>query len=266
MLKPSVLSLLLLLSVAACGKGRDSGGATALSAVKAPIYTYEVINTWPHDPSAYTQGLEIHEGILYESTGQYGASSLRQVELQTGKVLRRLNVPSQYFAEGLTVFQGKLYQLTWQSHKCFFYDPASFQLLGEFHIETEGWGLTHDERSLIMSDGTNQLRFLNPVNYTTEKSIKVFDEADRPLMLLNELEYIKGEIYANGWKTDWIVRIDPGKGKILGWIDLKNLLPAAERDAGTDVLNGIAYDEAGDRLFVTGKMWPKLFEIRLKKR
>jgi glutamine cyclotransferase len=263
LLKLSILTLLLF-CFAACSKG-GSGSGAALSTTKAPIYNFEVINAWPHDPAAYTQGLEIYQGMLYESTGQYGASSLRQVELQTGRVLRRLDVPSQYFAEGLTVFQGKLYQLTWQSHKCFFYDPNSFQLLGEFHIETEGWGLTHDHRSLIMSDGTNQLRFLNPVNYTTEKSIRVFD-GDRPLMQLNELEYIKGEIYANIWKTDWIVRIDPETGKILGWIDLKNLLPANERSASVDVLNGIAYDEAHDRLFVTGKMWPKLFEIRLKKR
>ncbi|HVG31921.1 MAG TPA: glutaminyl-peptide cyclotransferase [Pyrinomonadaceae bacterium] len=263
MLKPAILTLMLLLS-AACSREGSGSGATR-SATKAPVYTFEVVNAWPHDTSAYTQGLEIHGGALYESTGQYGASSLRQVELQTGRVLRRIDVPRQYFAEGLTVFQGKLYQLTWQSHKGFVYDPNSFQSLGEFHIETEGWGLTHDERSLIMSDGTNQIRFLNPVNYTTEKSIKVFD-GDHPLTQLNELEYIKGEIYANIWKTDWIVRIDPETGKILGWIDLKNLLPLGERSADTDVLNGIAYDEAHDRLFVTGKLWPKLFEIRLKKR
>ena len=265
MLKPSILALLLL--YAACGKGFDqtgSGGPLAAS-TNIPIYTFQVVNAWPHDTAAYTQGLEIHQGSLYESTGQHWASSLRQVEMQTGRVLRKVDVPQQYFAEGLTVFQGKIFQLTWQSHKGFIYDLNSFQLLGEFGCESEGWGLTHDERFLIMSDGTNQIRFLNPVNYKVEKSIKVFD-GDRPLVKLNELEYIKGEIYANIWQTDWIVRLDPETGKILGWIDLKNLLPTGDRTGTTDVLNGIAYDEASDRLFVTGKLWPKLFEIRLKKR
>lgn len=255
MLKSSILMLLILST--ACGKPS--------SPMKAPIYTFEVVNAWPHDRAAFTQGLEFYQGGLYESTGQYGASSVRQVELQTGRVLRQFDVPRQYFAEGLTIFQGKLFQLTWQSHKGFIYDPHNFGPLGEFHIEGEGWGLTHDDRSLIMSDGTNQIRFLDPVNYTTVKSIKVFD-GDQPLMQLNELEYIKGEIYANIWKTDWIVRLDPETGKILGWIDLKNLLPESERSTVVDVLNGIAYDEAHDRLFVTGKLWPKIFEIRLKKR
>jgi glutamine cyclotransferase len=155
--------------------------------------------------------------------------------------------------------------LTWQSHKGFIYDLAGFQPLGEFTYEGEGWGLTHDDRSLIMSDGTNSIRFLSPVNYKTERAIKVFN-GDRPLTKLNELEYIHGEIYANIWETDWIVRIDPQTGKILGWIDLKDLLSRTDRSAATDVLNGIAYDGAGERLFVTGKRWPKLFQIRLKKR
>lgn len=262
MLKPFIVALLLLL--AACGKGfNQTGSGTRTPDV--PVYTFQVLNAWPHDTSAYTQGLEIHQGSLYESTGQYGSSSLRQVELQTGRVLRKVDVPSQYFAEGLTVFQGKIFQLTWQSHKGFVYDLNSFELLNEFKCEGEGWGLTHDERHLIMSDGTNRIRFLNPVNYRVEKTIKVFD-GDRPVMKLNELEYIKGEIYANIWETDWIVRLDPGTGKILGWIDLKNLLPASDRSATTNVLNGIAYDEVSDRLIVTGKLWPKLFEIRLKKR
>lgn len=262
MLKALTLAFLLLAAACDSGVGGD-GGRT--SDAKVPIYTFEVINAWPHDKGAFTQGLEIHQGSLYESTGRNGASTLRQVELETGRVLRKVEVPQAYFAEGLTIFQGKIYQLTWQSHKGFIYDLASFQPLGEFSYEGEGWGLTHDDRSLIMSDGTNLIRFLDPVNYKTERAIKVYD-GDRPLTKLNELEYIHGEIYANIWETDWIVRIDPQTGKILGWIDLKDLLSRADRSAQTDVLNGIAYDGASNRLFVTGKLWPKLFQIRLKKR
>lgn len=262
MLKALTLAFLLLAAACDSGVGGD-GGRT--SDAKVPIYTFEVINAWPHDKGAFTQGLEIHQGSLYESTGRNGASTLRQVELETGRVLRKVEVPQAYFAEGLTIFHGKIYQLTWQSHKGFIYDLASFQPLGEFSYEGEGWGLTHDDRSLIMSDGTNLIRFLDPVNYKTERAIKVYD-GDRPLTKLNELEYIHGEIYANIWETDWIVRIDPQTGKILGWIDLKDLLSRADRSAQTDVLNGIAYDGASNRLFVTGKLWPKLFQIRLKKR
>jgi glutamine cyclotransferase len=262
LLKALTLAFLLLAAACHSGAGRDGdrdGDA------KVPVYTFEVVNAWPHDTGAFTQGLEIHQGSLYESTGRNGASSLRQVELETGRVLRKVEVPQEYFAEGLTIFQGKIYQLTWQSHKGFIYDLASFQPLGEFTYEGEGWGLTHDDRSLIMSDGTNLIRFIDPVNYKTERAIKVYD-GDRPLTKLNELEYIHGEIYANIWETDWIVRLDPQTGKILGWIDLKDLLPRADRSAQTDVLNGIAYDGASDRLFVTGKLWPKLYQIRLKKR
>ncbi|HEX8142823.1 MAG TPA: glutaminyl-peptide cyclotransferase [Pyrinomonadaceae bacterium] len=262
MLKALILAFVLLL--AACGSDASRDGGHEAGA-KPPIYTYEVMKAWPHDRAAFTQGLEFYQGSLYESTGLNGSSSLRQVELETGRILRRVDVAHEYFAEGLTIFQGKIYQLTWQAHKGFVYDPGSFQTLGEFAYEGEGWGLTHDDRSLIMSDGTNRIRFLDPVNFRVEKSIKVYD-GDRPLMKLNELEYIKGEIYANIWETDWIVRLDPQTGKILGWIDLKDLLPPAERSATTNVLNGIAYDEQGDRLFVTGKLWPKLFQIRLKKR
>jgi glutaminyl-peptide cyclotransferase len=258
------LTLAFLLLAAACNSGASRDGDRDGDA-KVPIYTFEVINAWPHDTGAFTQGLEIHRGSFYESTGRNGVSSLRQVELETGRVLRKVEVPHEYFAEGLTIFQGKIYQLTWQSHKGFIYDLASFQPLGEFTYEGEGWGLTHDDRSLIMSDGTNLIRFLDPVNYKTERAIKVYD-GDRPLTKLNELEYIHGEIYANIWETDWIVRLDPQTGKILGWIDLKDLLSRADRSAQTDVLNGIAYDGASDRLFVTGKLWPKLFQIRLKKR
>jgi glutamine cyclotransferase len=229
------------------------------------VYTFEVVNVWPHDSAAFTQGLAFHNGALFESTGLRGASSLRQVELQTGKILQKVNVPSEYFAEGLTIFQGRIFQLTWQSQRGFIYDLGSFQLQGEFSYSGEGWGLTNDGESLILSDGTHQLRFLDPSNFKTQKVLGVYYQ-DQPLRDLNELEYIKGEIYANIWHQDVIARIDPRSGKILGWIDLAGLLPASERRDAEAVLNGIAYDQADDRLFVTGKKWPKLFEIRLKKR
>jgi glutamine cyclotransferase len=245
-------------------RAQATGTATPSSSGKAPTYTYEVVQSWPHDALAFTQGLVFADnGTLYESTGLYGQSSLRKDDLGTGQVLKTVSVASQYFAEGLTLFQGKLFQLTWKAHKGFIYDPNDFKLLGEFHYDGEGWGLTHDERFLILSDGTNKIRFLDPQNFKVVRTISVV-ENDMPLTNLNELEYIKGEIYANIWQTDMIVRLDPQSGKILGWIDLAGLLPANERTSTTDVLNGIAFNEATNQLIVTGKLWPKTFEIRLK--
>ena len=232
---------------------------------EVPVYTYEIVNSWPHDPKAFTQGLVFHDGNLYEGTGHHGTSSLRKVELKTGKVKKKYDVPDEYFAEGITIFQGKVYQLTWQSNTCFIYDLKSFELRGQFHQDGEGWGLTHDEKYLIMSDGTNQLRFLDPNTFLPARTISVLDH-NQPLLDLNELEYIKGEIYANIWHSDRIVRIDPATGRILGWIDLTGLRPADVGDDPDNVLNGIAYDEKDDRLFVTGKRWTKLFEIRLKRK
>jgi glutamine cyclotransferase len=241
----------------------DAGSKAVTTASETvPKYTYKVKNTWPHDPHAYTQGLIYLDGILWESTGQYGSSSLRKVELKTGKVIKQISVPREYFAEGMTVFNNKVFQLTWQGHKGFIYDPETFQKQGEFDYTGEGWGLTHDGQSLIMSDGTNQIRFLDPKTLRTTRTISVFDEGE-PVNELNELEYIDGEIYANIWQTDRIVRLDPKSGKILGWIDMTGLLKMKDRTGEEDVLNGIAYDEAGKRLFVTGKMWPKLFEIEI---
>lgn len=241
-----------------------AGRAAATAPEIVPIYSYKVKNSWPHDRRAYTQGLIFHEGVLWESTGQYGSSSLRKVELKTGKVIKQIAVPRKYFAEGMTVFNNKVFQLTWQEQKGFIYDPATFQKQGEFDYSGEGWGLTHDEQSLIMSDGTNQIRFLDPSTLQTTRTISVFN-GDEPVEKLNELEYIDGEIYANIWQTDRIVRIDPQSGKILGWIDLTGLLKPKDRLGEEDVLNGIAYDAEGKRLFVTGKMWPKLFEIEIVK-
>lgn len=235
------------------------------SATNIPTYTYEVVNTYPHARDAFTQGLVFHDGILWESTGERGRSSLRKVDLKTGKILKKVEVPPEFFAEGMTMLDGKVYQLTWQEHKGFIYDAETLKKLGEFAYQGEGWGLTHDGESLIMSDGTNQLRFLDPNTQQVKKTISVFDKGE-PLAQLNELEFIKGEIWANIWQTDKIVQIDPQTGKILGWIDLTGLLPTRDYTPETDVLNGIAYDKAGDRLFVTGKLWPKLFEIRLVKK
>lgn len=230
-----------------------------------PVYGYEIKNTYPHDHTAFTQGLIFKDGILWESTGQYGQSSLRKVDLKTGKPLKSISVPREFFAEGMTVFHNKVYQLTWQNHKGFVYKPDDFTKTGEFSYWGEGWGLTHDADYLILSDGTNELRFLDPETFEVKRRISVYENG-QPLKELNELEYVKGEIYANIWQTDRIVRIDPRDGRLTGIIDLTGLLPAADRDADTDVLNGIAYDEATDRLFVTGKMWSKLYEIRLVKK
>ena len=240
----------------------ERGAETVAHKETVPTYSYKIKNSWPHDRHAYTQGLIFLDGVLYESTGQYGSSSLRKVELKTGKVLKQISIPNTYFAEGMTVFQNKVFQLTWQEQKGFIYDPATFEKRGEFTYTGEGWGLTHDSESLIMSDGTSRIRFLDPTTLQTTRTINVTDRG-APVDQLNELEYIAGEIYANIWQTDRIARIDPKTGKILGWIDLSGLLKTKERTGEEDVLNGIAYDEVGKRLFVTGKMWPKLFEIEL---
>jgi glutaminyl-peptide cyclotransferase len=238
--------------------------AVARSSSEVPTYTYEVVNSWPHDRAAFTQGLVFHDGYLLESTGQYGESTLRKVELKTGKVVKSVKVAREFFAEGLALLGGKLFQLTWTTRKGFIYDPVSFKSEGEFFYDGEGWGLTQDGASLILSDGTNQIRFLDPKTFKVSRTINVLD-GGRPVREINELEYVKGEIFANVWKTDRIARIDPQTGALKGWIDLKGIISPAERGNDTDaVLNGIAYDERGDRLFVTGKLWPKLFEIRLK--
>ena len=230
-----------------------------------PVWTCDIVNIYPHDPSAYTQGLIYHDGVLIESTGLYGQSSLRRVELRTGKILKRISVSGEYFAEGMTLFKGRIYQLTWEHGKGFIYDPASFRVVGEFAYEGEGWGLTHDGRALIMSNGTSEIRFINPESFKTEKTISV-NLKGRSVPRINELEYIKGEIYANVWQADLIIRIEPETGRVLGLIDTTGLLRENLADPANDVLNGIAYDEKGDRIFVTGKRWPKLFQIRLREK
>ena len=253
-----------LLFMAACDASQaNSSGIQQQSSVPFRVqnFGYEIVNTYPHDSAAFTQGLVYHQGVLYESTGLNDKSSLRQVELETGRVMKRVNVPSVHFAEGLTLFNNRLYQLTWQTQTTFVYDLDSFAQLRTFSYSGEGWGLAHNGQSLIMSNGSNQIRFLDPETFQVQRTISV-TENDRAVSMLNELEFIKGEIFANIWLTDRIARIDPASGKITGWINLAGLLPPQER-GGADVLNGIAYDETGDRLFVTGKLWPKLFQIKL---
>lgn len=227
------------------------------------VYTAQVINSWPHDPAAFTQGLVFHDGVLFEGTGLNGESSVRKVELNTGRVLKRIDLPSQFFGEGIAIHQGMIFELTWTSNMAFVYDLESFQLLKELSYEGEGWGLTGDGDSLIMSDGTNTIRFLDPSTFHVRRTISVVNNGV-PLTNLNELEYVKGEIFANIWQTDRIVRIDPGSGRILGWINLPDLHPENQRESSDNVLNGIAYDPVGNRLFVTGKRWPRIFEIRLR--
>jgi glutamine cyclotransferase len=224
--------------------------------------TYRIVHTYPHDPQAFTQGLVFVDGRLYESTGLRGQSSLRMVDLETGHVLQDQPVDSKYFAEGLTDWGSTLVQLTWETGAAFVYDRFSFRVLGKFFYSGEGWGLTHDAKSLILSDGTPVLRFVDPATFKEVRRVTVKDHG-KPVMEINELEYVKGQIYANIWHSDRIARIDPKTGRVLGWIGLKGLLPDNERSSPEAVLNGIAYDAAHDRLFVTGKLWPKLFDIEI---
>lgn len=223
---------------------------------------YRVVHVYPHDPQAFTQGLIYLDGHLYESTGLNGHSTLREVDLETGRVIREISIPPQYFGEGLTNWGNTLVQLTWKAHLGFVYDRNTFQLIRTFHYPWQGWGLTQDGRHLILSDGSATLHFLNPRTFAEVRSIHVTDHG-KPVEELNELEYIRGEIYANVWMTNKIVRISPVTGRVLGTINLTGLLPAIEVRSQDAVLNGIAYDAAHNRLFVTGKLWPRLFQIEV---
>ena len=231
---------------------------------RLPVYGYRVVHAYPHDPQAYTEGLLYLDGHLYESTGQVGASSVRKVELETGKVLQQSPTPWPDYGEGIAVWKDKLIQLTWKSQQGFVYDLATLKPLARFPYQGEGWALTSDGQRLYMSDGTPTIRILDPG--TLRQTGKIDVTADgQPLQNINELEWVKGQIYANVWLTSRIARIDPASGKVVGWIDLAGLVPNPEQlaDPANDVLNGIAYDARHDRLFVTGKCWPKLYEIRL---
>jgi glutamine cyclotransferase len=222
--------------------------------------SYRVVNRFPHDTGAYTQGLFFPNGKLYEGTGLVGESSIREVDLPTGRVLRSTDLDGEHFGEGIALVNNRLYQLTWQSGIALVYDVQTFAVLDTIEYQGEGWGLTWDGQSLIMSDGTPTLRFRDPHDFRVIRSIEVRDK-NVPLKELNELEFVNGEILANVYRTDYIVRIDPNSGNVLGWIDLKGLLRPEEKTGNVDVLNGIAWDAATQRLFVTGKRWPALFEI-----
>jgi len=231
---------------------------------EVPVYRYKIVNSYPHDPEAFTQGLVYEDGFLYEGTGLHGRSSLRKVQLETGRILKNHNLPNQYFGEGLTIYGDNITQLTWRSNLGFVYHKENFALIKKFNYPTEGWGITHDEKNLIMSDGSDTLYFLDPETYKETNRINV-THGDRPVTRLNELEYINGEIFANIWLTDIIARISPETGKVLGWIDLRGLSGDFGTRDSNQILNGIAYDDKNDRLFVTGKFWPKIYEIKLER-
>ena len=245
--------------------------SNSISTGPVVTYDYEIVKTYPHDPKAFTQGLEFHDGVLYEGTGGKDddefTSSLRKVDFATGRVLQKHDIPPEYFGEGITILGDKIYQLTWREMTAFEYDLKDFKLLRELRYSGEGWGLTNDGTNLIMSDGTHVLRFVNPADFKTIKTIVVKDDNGKPVMQLNELEFVKGEIWANIWQSGWVVRIDPATGRLVGRIDLNRLADDEQKtNKNADVLNGIAYDPAGDRLFVTGKLWRRLFEIKVNPR
>ena len=276
------LLLLLVLLFSACNGASDNAnrstnaGTNNANANKAvtntgpvPVDTYEVVKSYKHDGDAFTQGLVVHNGVFYESDGEYGESNVRKVEIESGKVLQKQDLAEDYFAEGLTILNDKIYQITWRENTAFQYD-LNLKLIREFRYPTEGWGLTNDGTNLIMSDGSQVLRFINPNNFETIRIIEVTDEKGKRIEKLNELEYVKGEIWANVWhseeigKPNHIARIDPQTGKLLGWIDLQGISPDDVKRDSENVLNGIAYDAASDRLFVTGKNWKSIFEIKVK--
>jgi glutamine cyclotransferase len=269
LLPAEVLLMAILMIPAGCVHTSESSDQLPGTSATAPDtsasvthYAYEVVNAYPHDDRAFTEGLAYENGILYEGTGLRGRSSLREVELQTGVVLDSVQLDRDLFGEGITIVGDRILQLTWQSGLGFVYDKSDLQLVSQFAYDTEGWGLAYDGQRLIMSDGTDTLYFLNPETFAVEGSVAV-SEGGTPVTELNELEFIDGLVYANVWKTNSIAIIDPGTGRVTGWLDLTGLLATRSTARGADVLNGIAYDAAGNRLFVTGKLWPWLFEIKL---
>ena len=236
--------------------------ADAAGVRRPPEYTFRIVRTYPHDPSAFIQGLVYHDGFFYEGTGLNGRSQLRKVRLETGEVVQHVDLPAEYFGEGIAIVKNKVIQLTWQSHIGFVYNLADFKLLRQFSYPGEGWGLTSRGNEIFMSDGTAEIRVLDATTFKEKRRFTVRDGA-APIDQLNELEFVEGELFANVWQTDRIARISPQSGKVVGWIDLTGLLSPVYRRQDGAVLNGIAYDSIHKRLFVTGKLWPNIFEIQL---
>jgi glutamine cyclotransferase len=250
----------------AYSSGRQAGTLSFVYTVKPQnppkAYSYDIVNEHPHATDAYTQGLFFHNDFLYESTGEYGKSTLRKVDLKTGKALQNIKLDSKYFGEGISLFNNRIYQLSWQEHTGFIYNVETFEKIGEFNYSSEGWGITADGNYLIMSAGTANLYFFDPANMAIVKQIEAYSDTGS-VSWLNELEYINGEIWANVYNKDIIARIDPETGEVKGLINLDGILKSTDKKKDTDVLNGIAYDPATSRIFVTGKRWPKLFEIKV---
>jgi glutaminyl-peptide cyclotransferase len=245
--------------------GEEENDTPRTVPARTPLYGFDVVAEYPHDPQAFTQGLQWHEDRFFESTGQVGNSGIREVELATGRVIRKQPLEAPHFGEGMVILGNTLYQVTWTSGKAFTYDWRTFSRAAEFRYDGEGWGLTTDGTAVIMSNGSSTLVWRDPVTFEAQRALTVTDNGV-PVQQLNELEWVKGEIWANVWMSDRIARIDPATGKVLGWIDLTGLLSNLDRTGKEDVLNGIAYDATRDRVFVTGKLWPKLFEIRITPR
>jgi len=271
-----VACLLLAIGISSCAPGQLFGGPTLTPTPTATLtptptpagisnYGYTIVKRWPHDTAAFTEGLIFENGNLYESNGQNGASDVRIIDLNTGSVKSSVKLGDEYFGEGMTILNHKIYQLTWMNNKGFIYDENSLMLLGEFQYVGEGWGLTNDGHYLIISNGSNAITFLNPETFQIQKVVYVYDKGT-PVLSINELEYVNGVIYANIWHSDKVVQIDPQWGEILGWIDLTGLRSKEAEQNGEAVLNGIAYDAASDRLFVTGKLWDTLYEIKLERK
>jgi glutamine cyclotransferase len=266
---PSVFTLITgrkSLKVTAYKGGKSQNTITRFIVVYSDVvpkkYGYKVIHTYPHDRDAFTQGLFYDGGKLFEGTGQESGSTLREVELETGKVIRQHDLDDSLFGEGIALYRDRIYQVTWKSKVGFVYNKSDFKLINKIYYPTQGWGLTTINDKIVMSDGTNILYFFEPEMFTAVSKIEVYDN-EKKVDQLNELEYINGEIWANIWMTDLIARIDPVSGKVMAYVDLKGLLSKSDRDEDTDVLNGIAYDSQSNRIFVTGKRWPKLFEVKV---
>lgn len=241
----------------------SSASFSSFRSPKVPVSNITIVNIFPHDPESFTEGLVYHKGFLYESTGLSGKSSLKKIDIRSGKIMKETRLSDAYFGEGIAIIDNKIYQLTWQNQTAIIYDLSSFKVTGKYSYQGEGWGLATDGKILFMSDGSSVISCIDPASFTLTRKIKVYN-GNIPVNNLNELEYVKGEIWANIFMEDLIARISPQTGRILGWVDLSRLRSMLPEPEKRDVLNGIAYNPDGDRIYVTGKYWQKLFEIKLQ--